>query len=584
MTSAGTVTVDFAAETAKFTAELKKVNDRLKGMEGGFESVSRLARNFLPVVSVGAVAAFARSAFEAADALGDTAKVIGVNVESLSRLKFAADQNDVEFQSLSTSLTRYQKNLSEANHGNKAAAAMFDSLGLSASALRGLKLEDQLGQIADRFKLITDPADRTRVAMELFGKSGAELIPLLQGGSEGLKEWANQADRLGITLTQSAAAGIDALDAAWKRFTKSASGVGGNLIGGIGLAIFGTDDQMVNTQQQLQKLQILKAQIAATPGGASTPAFGNLEKEISALESRLKNLTDLKNGLQPASAGQNSSPLSEVSITGAAAVGQKERSGWDVVDEADAQRQQEFADMRQAITLQSLETTNALTLQSQRELGDKMNAEIESQLQQEAALRDYYGQQNYQREAAAEASMLALKKATLSNVMGALQSFAGQNKKVAIALVAIQKAHALQQAIQLGHVSIAQASASPYPANIPAIAWAKAFMVTNVAAIAATGIGQIASINAGSGPGASLGSPANPVFTDSGRNAAGEDDRTFGASSQRVTEVHVHGNLFSNRETADWLIEQISGAVNDRDVVFIRGNSLQADTILKGYS
>jgi metallophosphoesterase superfamily enzyme len=49
--------------------------------------------------------------------------------------------------------------------------------------------------------------------------------------------------------------------------------------------------------------------------------------------------------------------------------------------------------------------------------------------------------------------------------------------------------------------------------------------------------------------------------------------------SQRVAQVVIQGNVFSARETADWLIGQLSEAINDRDVVFINGNSRQAGLI-----
>jgi hypothetical protein len=47
----------------------------------------------------------------------------------------------------------------------------------------------------------------------------------------------------------------------------------------------------------------------------------------------------------------------------------------------------------------------------------------------------------------------------------------------------------------------------------------------------------------------------------------------------RIAQVVVQGSVFSSRETADWLIGQLSEAINDRDVVFINGNSRQAGLI-----
>lgn len=583
MASAGTVTVDFAAETAKFTAELKKVNDRLKGMEGGFESVSRLARNFLPAVSVGALVGFASASFQAADALADTAKRVGVTTEQLSRLKFAAEQNDVEFGTLTTSITRYLKTLSEANTGQKSAIGTLNELGLSASALRSVSLDQQLGLIADAFKGITDPADRTRIAMELFGKSGAELIPLLQGGSEELEKWAAAADKAGITMSTVTAAGIDAIDSAWKSFKNSVGGNASSLIGGIGLALFGTDDQMVNMQLQLQKLQILKAQIGATPGGQQTAAFGNLQQEITQLETRLKGLADLKAGIvsQDAggqrTAGKGGAALGEFQIFGAAAQGETQASGWQVVAEANAEFQRSMLETSRNITVEALDESGQLALQAQRELGTQVNQEIEYQLQQESALRDYYAQQRYQSEAMAEQAIVNAKRNALTAGLQALQAFAGQSKKAAVALVLINKARSIAEAIQNTIVGATRqlTTGDPYTA-IPRAAAVSAWGAIQVAAIAATGYGEIQSINSSGSGGAPLGSPSNPVFTDSGTNANGEDNLTFGADSRGATQVIIQGTLLSNRETADWLIEQIREGIDGRDMMIIGPNSQQA--------
>ncbi|MGI9215353.1 MAG: hypothetical protein ACR2HS_06980, partial [Gammaproteobacteria bacterium] len=63
-----------------------------------------------------------------------------------------------------------------------------------------------LGEIADKFATYEDSANKTAIATQLFGKSGAELIPLLNAGSKGIAESANELERFGAVITEKAAA------------------------------------------------------------------------------------------------------------------------------------------------------------------------------------------------------------------------------------------------------------------------------------------------------------------------------------------------------------------------------------------
>jgi hypothetical protein len=139
-------------------------------------------------------------------------------------------------------------------------------------------------------------------------------------------------------------------------------------------------------------------------------------------------------------------------------------------------------------------------------------------------------------------------------------------------LFKIQKTFAIANAIIGTAEGITQALKLPFPANLAAAA--------KVAAAGAIQIAKIKATNPGGGGGAS------PSISGGGGGggAAGQalPDRVPALEQQapqRIAQVVVQGNLFSGRETADWLIEQLSDAVNNRDVVFISGASRQAGAI-----
>jgi hypothetical protein len=202
-----------------------------------------------------ALAGFVKRGFEAADMLGDAAERIGVTVESLSRLKFAAEQNDVEFGALTIAIKRWQVTLSEAGSGTKSAADSLGLLGLKAGDLKNLRLEDQLAKIADQFQRIQDPADRTRVAVELFGRSGEQLVPLLSKGGAAVRALTEEADRLGITLDGKTVRSIDKADKALKKLFATLGAFGSRVAGGIALAIVGPADELDAAELKLEALQ-----------------------------------------------------------------------------------------------------------------------------------------------------------------------------------------------------------------------------------------------------------------------------------------------------------------------------------------
>jgi len=201
-----------------------------------------------------ALVGFAKRSFEAADAIGDAAERAGVSVESLSRLKFVAEQNDVEFSALTQSIKRWQVLLSQAASGQKDASDSLALLGLKASQLKSLSLEDQLKMIADQFSRLRNPADQTRVAVELFTRSGEQMIPVLNKGGAAVGELIQKADELGLTLDRNTIGAVDRADKALKALLATISSAGQRAAGNIALAIMGPQDEIDAASIKINKL------------------------------------------------------------------------------------------------------------------------------------------------------------------------------------------------------------------------------------------------------------------------------------------------------------------------------------------
>jgi len=114
----------------------------------------------------------------------------------------------------STGIRRLSANLLDASQGVATAVDAFAGLGIeTTTAAGGLRsVDDVLADIADEFAAMDDGAEKTARAMELFGRSGAALIPLLNQGSEGIAEMRQEAHDLGLVISDETAAAAEAFN------------------------------------------------------------------------------------------------------------------------------------------------------------------------------------------------------------------------------------------------------------------------------------------------------------------------------------------------------------------------------------
>lgn len=179
-------------------------------------------------LTLGAFAALVKGAIDSADELNKLSQKIGISVEALSTLQFAAQLSDVGLDTLKTGLKGLSANLTEARAGLGEGAALFQALGVSVEDTAGnLKSSDTiLLEIADRFASFEDGATKTALAVKLFGKSGMDMIPFLNQGSSGIRALMQEAERLGLKLSTETAQAAEAFNDNLTALKASSSGLG----------------------------------------------------------------------------------------------------------------------------------------------------------------------------------------------------------------------------------------------------------------------------------------------------------------------------------------------------------------------
>lgn len=164
------------------------------------------------VAFAGVAATLGKQAIDAADSFNKMAQKVGISVESLSALNVQAKLSDVGIDQLQGGLAKLARNAAEAATGSKAQAAAFQAMGVSLKDANGnlRSTEDLLSDVAAKFSAYRDSAAKTALAQELFGKSGAELIPLLnQLGTEGFAKAREEAEKYGQVISGETAAAAE---------------------------------------------------------------------------------------------------------------------------------------------------------------------------------------------------------------------------------------------------------------------------------------------------------------------------------------------------------------------------------------
>jgi lambda family phage tail tape measure protein len=116
---------------------------------------------------------------------------LGIGTQALSNLRGAAELTNLGVDALSVKVKKLAVNIGEATAGNGKAASAFKTLGISLRDSSGdtIKADAAIFAIADRFKEMQDGPEKAALAVRLFGKSGAEIIPLLNMGSEAIRQY-----------------------------------------------------------------------------------------------------------------------------------------------------------------------------------------------------------------------------------------------------------------------------------------------------------------------------------------------------------------------------------------------------------
>jgi hypothetical protein len=173
----------------------------------------------------GAVAISVKQYANAGDEIQKMAIRTGFSTESLSELRHAANLSGTSIGAMETAITRMSRTLTAADEESKGAQKSIERLGLSVDDLLQLSPEERFLQLAYAVAEIEDPALKTAAAMDVFGKQGTQLLPMLAEGKEGLDAMREEAHRLGIVFDEEGANKAARFNDQMERMQKAFQGI-----------------------------------------------------------------------------------------------------------------------------------------------------------------------------------------------------------------------------------------------------------------------------------------------------------------------------------------------------------------------
>lgn len=197
-------------DSRAITASLRPITDIGKQVGSAFAAAGLLVG--------GALLGMSKKAADFGDALFDMSQKTGISATQLAAYKLVAEQSGTSLESLSKGVNQLSKNIVAAATGSKEQAKVFAAMGIAVKDASG-KLRDAsdiMPEIAERFSKMEDGSLKTAIAMKLFGKAGADIIPVLNEGRAGFDKAAESIRKYGGNIEQVAILGNNFNDALGK--------------------------------------------------------------------------------------------------------------------------------------------------------------------------------------------------------------------------------------------------------------------------------------------------------------------------------------------------------------------------------
>lgn len=312
------------AAVDKFEASMRDVEKRLGGIEKASKQTAsgmrvlaaiEIGKAVLSGIStlfnifqsgVSSVVEFSKEAAAAQDAIGKLSSATGMAHEPLQIFTAIAGYSGVSAEQFGSALQKMSKSLGEASMGTGEAKGALETLGLSINSLMGLSPAQQFTKIAAALDSIEDPAKKSALAADIFGKSGTALIPMFKDIESNVKATADEMLSLGQILSGTQIQNIEAMNDSFDKVKKTAFQIGSQVLANFAPALENANNALLQMIKNFeyegstggQGLANFLTQKFFDFAKVLAQGFDNfLNGYLTAVEYFLKGLADLIDGL-----------------------------------------------------------------------------------------------------------------------------------------------------------------------------------------------------------------------------------------------------------------------------------------------
>lgn len=256
----GSLNVLLSADTAQFSSAMDKaayVAER-DLQKIAFKGKAGVAAVTTALVAAGtAIAISVKKTIDHADEIGEMASSLGLSAEQLSSLEYAAKLSGMGIEDLRTSFQKFNNTIFDGASGVKESVSAFKSLGITVTDNNG-KIKsnyDLLLETAEAFSKMSDGVQKSSIAQTLFGKSGAQMIPLLNSGKDGIKELAEEASRFGVVLNSDMVVAADKFNDNMTRMASISRGLIASFTSGMLPTLANLTDNLNSSSEALESFK-----------------------------------------------------------------------------------------------------------------------------------------------------------------------------------------------------------------------------------------------------------------------------------------------------------------------------------------
>lgn len=286
MPSLGDLVVSIAADLTKFTEGMTKAEAQARKTADKIEGSMDFAKKAIASLGIGLTAAklveFAKHTVDSADELGKMAQKTGIATEELSKLKYNAELSDVSTKSLTVGVKKLSQEMIASGDATGKTAKIMAAMGVDTT--KGVT--PAMEKIADVFAAMPDGATKTALAVELFGKSGMELIPMLNQGAAGMKKMGEEAEKLGLVLNGETAKAAEMVNDNLKAVKAASQGTALAVLTQLSPAMVRITEAM---KQAATESGLLKA-VWVAMGGIAAEALGLNDSDAKRVKDKIRDV------------------------------------------------------------------------------------------------------------------------------------------------------------------------------------------------------------------------------------------------------------------------------------------------------